>query len=253
MVASIAVLLEFGDSEGAVVLWRQEEEMRGIGRSGVCLAAVLVAGAMSAATASAAEYEMEGLPEAGRCVPSTPKTGEYKGAKCITLAAGKGNYNWLPGPGPKNKFEGTASLTKLETVGKYAVACSSGKYLGEYKTPKTVSLSIGLVGCLDQETEKKCQTSPTKEAEIETTVEGELGFIKGGEKPRVGLSLNSRPRLSSRAAPVPRPKFHQKSRRSRLKARRSAWIRPPNTMRSTFKLLYTAPGANRRPKNSKKA
>jgi len=164
--------------------------MRGIGRMGLCLVALLVCSATAAATATAAEYEVEGLPEFGRCVPaSPPKSGEYFGARCIKPAAGKGSYNWLPGPGAKPKFEATASLTKLETVGKYAIACSSGSYLGEYKTPKTVSLTIGLVGCLDQQTGKKCQTNPAKEAEIETTVPGELGFIKGGAKPQVGLDL----------------------------------------------------------------
>ena len=215
--------------------------MRGIGRMGLCLVALLVCSATAAATATAAEYEVEGLPEFGRCVPaSPPKSGEYFGARCIKPAAGKGSYNWLPGPGAKPKFEATASLTKLETVGKYAIACSSGSYLGEYKTPKTVSLTIGLVGCLDQQTGKKCQTNPAKEAEIETTVPGELGFIKGGAKPQVGLDLKPEAPILFTCGSGPPAEIPPEVSTLTLEGSVIGVIRPPNSMRSIFKLIYTA-------------
>jgi hypothetical protein len=212
--------------------------MRGIGRTGLCLVAVLACSGMAAATATAAEYEIEGLPEFGRCVPVTKGTGQYKGAQCLAPAGGKGNYNWLPGPGEKNKFEGTSSLTKLETVGQYAVTCSSGSYLGEYKTPKTVSLSIGLAGCLEKGTGRKCQSTPAKEAEIETTVEGELGFIKGGERPQVGLDLEpSVPIAFTCGLP---PELPTEITTLTLEGSVIGAIRPPNRMRSILKLVYTA-------------
>jgi hypothetical protein len=193
---------------------------------------------MAAATATAAEYEIEGLPEFGRCVADLSKTSEYKNAGCTQPAGGKGGYKWLPGPGEQNKFEGTSSLTKIETVGKYAVACSSGSYLGEYKTPKTVSLSIGLVGCLEKGTGRKCQSTPAKEAEIETTVEGELGFIKGGERPTVGLDLKpSVPIAFTCGLP---PELPTEITTLTLEGSVIGVIRPPNRMRSISKLVYTA-------------
>jgi hypothetical protein len=212
--------------------------MRGIRRTGLCLVAVLACSAMAAATSTAAEYEIEGLPEFGRCVPSPSKTGEYKNAGCTQVSPGKGGYHWLPGPGELNKFEGTSSLTKLETVGKYAVACSSGSYLGEYKTPKTVSLSIGLVGCLEKGTGRKCQSTPAKEAEIETTVEGELGFIKGGSLPKVGLDLKpSAPIVFTCGLP---PELPTEITTLTLEGSAIGVIRPPNRMRTIHKLVYTA-------------
>jgi hypothetical protein len=211
--------------------------MRGIGRTGLCLVAVLACTGMAAATATAAEYEIEGLPEFGRCVPDLSKSSPYKNAGCTQVAPGNGGYKWLPGPGELNKFEGTASVTKLETVGKYAVACSSGSYLGEYKTPKTVSLSIGLVGCLEKGTGRKCQSTPVKEAEIEATVEGELGFIKGGLKPKVGLDLKAGTIVFTCGLP---PELPTEITTLTLEGSVIGVIRPPNRMRSISKLIYTA-------------
>lgn len=212
--------------------------MRGIGRMGLCLVAVLACSAMTAATATAAEYEIEGLPEFGRCVPSLSKTGEYKNAGCTQVAPGNGGYKWLPGPGAKNKFEGSSSLTKLETVGKYGVVCSSGSYKGEYTKPKTVSLSIGLVGCLEKGTSRKCQTTPAKESEIETTVEGELGFIKGGLTPKVGLDLKPSSPIAFTCGTL--PELPTPITSLTLEGSAIGVIRPPNRMRTISKLVYTA-------------
>jgi len=156
----------------------------------LCLVVLLVMSAVAASTASAAEYELEGLPEFGHCVPSAPHKGEYKGRQCLTPQPGEGNYNWVPGPGPKPKFEGTISVTKLETVGKkFTIQCSFGVARGEYKSPKKATVALELVGCIRPENAQKCQTNPAKEAEIEASFEGELGFIKGGSTPKVGLDL----------------------------------------------------------------
>jgi hypothetical protein len=110
-----------------------------------------------------------------------------------------------------------------------------------------VSLSIGLVGCLDQQTGKKCQTNPAKEAELETVVEGELGFIKGGEKPKVGLSLKQSTPLVFTCGSGPPNEIPPEVSTLTLEGSAIGAIRPPNTMRSIFKLLYTAPGGKQVP------
>lgn len=210
-------------------------------RMGLCLAAVLTIGAIAASGASAAEYEMEGVPEFGRCQPAaTPKTGEYKGSHCLAPAFGKGSYNWSPGPGPKNKFEGTMSSTTLETVGKFKVSCNFGVARGAYVSPKTVSVTLELVGCVTP-TLQKCQNGP-EEAEIETTVEGELGFIRGGTKPIVGLDLKPSPAISFTCGLLPEVLTVVSVSGSVIGA-----IKPPNSMRSEFKLSYVATNGKQNP------
>jgi len=158
--------------------------MKRIKMGGAFLIVALVMSMAATASASAS------LPEFGRCVPSEAKKGEYFGNRCIKPAGGKGYYNWLPGPGENKKFAGSIGPVKLETVGGYGVVCSSGDFTGEYTGPKTESVTLALVGCLEKVTERKCETLPIKEGEIETTpIEGSVGFITGGEKPRVGLNL----------------------------------------------------------------
>jgi hypothetical protein len=158
--------------------------MKRIEMGGAIIVVALVVSIVATASASAA------LPEFGRCVPSEPKKGEYFGNRCVKPAGGKGYYNWLPAPGEKNKFAASAGPVKLETVGGFAISCSSGDFTGEYTGPKTESVTLALVGCLEKGTLRKCQTTPLKEAEIEPQpFEGGLGFITGGEKPRVGIDL----------------------------------------------------------------
>ena len=212
--------------------------MRRIG-TWLCLVALLVVGAVAATAASAAEE----LPALGRCVPATGKTGEYKGPYCVKKAPGNGTYNFVAGPGPNPKFEGTIGPTKLETVGgKYVVTCSFGVATGEYTGQKTAKVSLALVGCLNQ-LAQKCQTLPVKEGEIETQpLEGEFGFIKGGEHAKVGLDLKpAAPIAFSCGLPPELP--------TAVTVEGSAiglWT-PPNRMRSTFKARYTANGGKQNP------
>jgi hypothetical protein len=163
--------------------------MRRLTITGLCLTAVLAASAFAAAGASAA------LPEFGRCVKAAPHTGTYKYASCVVLApGGKGSYNWEPGPAALKKFEGTGELTTLETVGKVKVECAGSTFNGEYTGAKTETVTITLINCVDS-TKRFCQSNPAKEGEIETplALEGELGFIAGGERPMVGLDLKHSP------------------------------------------------------------
>ncbi len=219
--------------------------MRRIG-TWLCLAALLVACAATAPSAWAAEYEIQGLPEFGHCVPAaTPHTGEYVGRNCLAPAGGKGKYNWEPGPGPKAKFEGLISVTKLETVGKkFTVQCSSGAVHGEYKTPKTASVALELIGCLRLDTEQKCQVNPAKEAEIQASFEGELGFIKGGAKPKVGLSLKTpSPVVFSCGLPPELPTTVT------VEGAAIGLFKGIDRMRETFRLSYVAPGGKQSPES----
>jgi hypothetical protein len=154
--------------------------------TGLCVVAVFAVSLIVSAGASAA------LPELGRCVKVERKTGEYGYPNCLKLAAGKGSYDWLPGPGALKKFEGTATLsTTLETASKVKIACSNGTFNGEFTGTKTETVTVDLINCEDVATKAKCQSNPANEGEIETpqALEGELGFIVGGEKPLVGLDL----------------------------------------------------------------
>jgi hypothetical protein len=78
----------------------------------------------------------------------------------------------------------------LQTVGGAKVSCNFGSLTGEWTGAKTASVNLTFESC-QNEAKKFCQTSPAAAAVIKTEqpVAGELGFIKGGEKPKVGLDL----------------------------------------------------------------
>lgn len=209
----------------------------------LCLVILLAVGAVGASTASAAEYEMEGLPEFGHCVPAAPHTGEYKGAKCLAPAAGLGNYNWEPGPGPKAKFEGLASNVTFETIGKkFKVQCGFADVRGEYKTPKTASVTIEMVGCVRAETLQKCQISPAKEGEIEATFQGELGFISS--KPKVGLKLTTPSPINFSCGMPPEIPTPVSIEGSAI-----GLVKTIDNMSEVLKLSYTAPGGKQNPES----
>ena len=170
-------------------------------------------------------------------MPVKKGTGQYKGAQCLAPAGGKGTYNWLPGPGGKRKFAGSIGPVALATVGGFKVKCSSGDFTGEYTGTKTASVTLALVGCLNGATLQKCQTTPIKEAEIETQpIEAELGFIKGGERPKVGLDLKPAPPIAFDCGTFGEETHTLVS----VEGSVIGTIQPPNSMRATFKVIYTA-------------
>lgn len=154
---------------------------------GAAVLGTLTASAVLATTAVAA------LPEVGRCVKVTsPHTGEYAGRGCSLADGGKGSYDWFSGAGEHKKFEGVVSEpVTLETVGKRLVTCTStSRFSGEYTGPKEATLSVNLGECSYSRTGQSCQSSPLKAGVIEASgLEAKLGFIVGGEKPRVGWDL----------------------------------------------------------------
>jgi hypothetical protein len=98
-------------------------------------------------------------------------------------------------------------------------------------------VTLALVGCLNGETLQKCQTTPIKEGEIETQpIEAELGFIKGGEMPKVGLDLKPAPPIAFDCGTFGEETHMLVS----VEGSVIGAIQPANSIRSTFKVIYTA-------------
>lgn len=162
---------------------------RHIRMAGLCLSAAVAA--MAAATTVSAQAAP---PEFGRCVPATGHTGEYKGKICLAPAGGKGAYNWMPEPGPSPTYSGVGGKVSLETAGRQVITCAAATFEGTYTGAKTETVTVDLVGCIlsSSPSQQKCQTLPAKEGEIEASLEGEIGFIRSGEKLLVGLDLKAK-------------------------------------------------------------
>jgi hypothetical protein len=134
------------------------------------------------------------LPELGRCV-RVASGGAYSGAspRCTALSSTHtGHFEWLTGPGPKVKFNGGLSEPKLETISGRKLNCAAAVLKGEYTGYKTETIGhLALRGCRDVTANTSCQSNPLEPGLIESSIplEGELGFIKGGETPTVGWNL----------------------------------------------------------------
>jgi hypothetical protein len=173
--------------------------MRWTGKVGLCLVAVFAIGAAVTASASAAEYELAGLPEIGRCVQVAPKMGEYKGKSCVSPAApGKGRYDWQPGPGPNPKFTAIVEEPVLKTSSA-TITCSFGEAEGSYTNSKTLTVtSLILSGCqkagAKTVTESWCQNVGMFRGEVKTNeLTGEVGYIEhSGKKAKIGLDLKAK-------------------------------------------------------------
>jgi hypothetical protein len=170
--------------------------MRRLRMVGLGLACAVVATAVLAGTAPAFEYGLKSLPEFGRCVRLTTKTGNWAGAHCVHHEPGKGHYEWLPGPDTaKKKFTDQIMAPGFETTGttRVLVTCSSGTAEGEYTGEKTVTVTkLVLVMCKNPAVsgyKTWCQKELSATGEIEGTgLPGELGFIAKA-KTWVGLDL----------------------------------------------------------------
>jgi hypothetical protein len=144
--------------------------------------------------ASAEVNSAPALPTLGRCV-KVGSGGAFTRANCIVESPGsQGAFEWVPGPGAKPKFSAPIKQVILETTGGSAVSCGASALAGEWSGPKAASVSLTFKGCEKVSTKKPCQSSPTTAGEVSTSqpLEGELGFIKGGAKPKVGLDLKAK-------------------------------------------------------------
>jgi len=167
--------------------------MKAMRMAGLCLLLAAVSATLLAAPAGAVSTP----PEFGRCVKSATHTGSYKGVYCTAhpTKEGTGGYEWLPGPGPKPGFEGLGEGVTLETVGGTGVTCAASQFIGKYATAKTETLTVSLVGCTENATKANCQSSPVPASEgeiVSNEAEGELGFIKNGKTPIVGLDIKAK-------------------------------------------------------------
>jgi hypothetical protein len=212
---------------------------------GVCVAGVLAVSVLASASASAA------VPEVGRCTKLGTPVGAYKYKSCVIPSPGhNGPFEFEPGPGPKPKFSALISLVTLETVGKAAVKCGSGEFAGEWTGPKTASVSLLFGGCLNATTKKSCQTSPTAQADIKTeqALEGELGFIAGGEKPIVGLDVKPKsPSTVLLTFVCGGPPEVGVGEPWTVEGSVIGQIKPTNNMKLAFKLLYKAVAGKQMP------
>ena len=91
----------------------------------VCALAALAIGVAGAASASATDYPLTGLPEIGRCVKApTPLTGEFKGPKCVAKQLKKeGEYNWKPGAEKAGVKIRLVGFPTLETTDAKQIKC----------------------------------------------------------------------------------------------------------------------------------
>jgi hypothetical protein len=150
-------------------------------------------------------YSPAGLPEFGRCLKvvgvkeggTVVYHGDYENAACTKLSATKtGKYEWSDGPGTNNRFTGAAvvpltgpAVTIESAPNKHKVTCQAATDQGEITGPKTETVNITLTGC-ESGPSVPCQSEGASVGEIRTyTVEGEIGVIKGGEKPTAGVDL----------------------------------------------------------------
>jgi hypothetical protein len=137
------------------------------------------------------------LPELGRCVPSARKLGEFRGAHCNYEAGGRGNHNWLPGPGARKKFTSVIKSPALETPKSgVLISCASGKAEGEYTGVKTLKVTkLTFSGCAQAPAKGEasdCQNIGSPAGQIETKeLAGELGFIEVRPKAKVGVDLKA--------------------------------------------------------------
>jgi hypothetical protein len=154
--------------------------MRRTGVLGAVSLLLLVVGLACAAGASAAEYEMEGLPEAGHCVKVKRGMGEYLGGKCIQhKGTNGGEFNWLPAKESEHlKFSGTGGQTLLTVSNNpvRSVSCIQTNLHGEWTGRHTAVVHFELQACTNGEG-VQCQTGVVNKSEITGEAQATLGIV----------------------------------------------------------------------------
>jgi len=210
--------------------------MSRIRMAAMALVAVALAVAFAAAQASAA------LPEIGRCEPAASKNGNYKYKGCIIPANGTGAFEFHPEAGAKPKFDAVIGTPQLRTVGGKKIGCSTGGITGEWKGPKTATITtLAFEGCGTEKT--KCGTTPSATTISNSNpLEGELGLIVGGGKPLVGLDIRAKSPTTESVlsftcgTPVTEPPAEQWT----IEGSVIGSIKPPDKMVSEYRVLYAA-------------
>jgi alpha-tubulin suppressor-like RCC1 family protein len=195
-----------------------------------------------------------GLPELGRCVKaSTPKTGEFKGRKCIAKSpTHKGEYNWLPGPGasPAAEIHLTGTQVLETTTGKKVTCQFVFLEEGQVTSGKELTFKkMTMQGCNLLPSELRCfypEVQETGTIEFEGPYKAEIGFIPGSKlasNPWVGVDLKNENPVSSGTMfeafcgePFPAPATHKLKVTGSVIGR----VKPPNKMveNNEFLLSY---------------
>jgi len=217
-----------------------------------CALAALAVGVAGAASASATEYPLTGLPEIGRCVKAaTPKTGEFRRPTCVGKQANhEGEYNWLPGPGanPAAEIHLTGTQVLETTTGKKITCQFIFLEEGQVTSGKELTFKkITLQGC--NLGDKRCfypEIQETGTIEFEGPYKAEIGFIPGSKlasNPWVGVDLKNENPVSSGTMfeafcgePFPAPASHKLKVTGSVIGR----VKPPNRMveNNEFLLSY---------------
>jgi hypothetical protein len=157
--------------------------MKRIGIAGLCIAAVVATGVVSATAVAFSP------PEIGRCVKVAEKTGKFTSNTCIKLASTKlpGSYEWEPGA-VKTGLKTTGGIGTLETLNGTTVTCKTEASGGNFASPKTVTgVFVTFTGC--KSAGITCNTMGAKEGEIITNeLEGRIG-IENKLKKKVAFDL----------------------------------------------------------------
>jgi len=150
------------------------------------------------------------LPELGRCAKApTTKNGKttvyhgtYRYSNCVEGGSEFAKFEWVPGPGPNNKFTGLGKASTLETVGGARIKCVALTSAGEWTGTKTATMTARFTGCQLVSSKQPCQSSGASGGEIVTsTLTGSLGFIKdtfvAGPEVSVGIDFKDGPTIAS--------------------------------------------------------
>jgi alpha-tubulin suppressor-like RCC1 family protein len=245
--------VKFGSTEAKSFKVNSDSSITATSPAGTGTVDVTVTNAVgTSATSSADQFTYvhvasEDLPEFGRCVKVSSGKGAFTRRSCVPESVTHtGAFEWMPGPGPKPGFTIAAGATTLETA-KARISCASGQFSGEFTGTKTETLNVTFSGCHDIAS-KPCQSSPATAGEISTTqaLEGELGFIRAGLRPKVGVDVKPKSPattiLTFECREGPEAGTHVLIEGSVIGQDKTL-----NHMASHFKLLYKAAGTRQIP------
>src|SRR5205807_360274 len=144
-------------------------------------------------------------------------------------------------------FNGTIAHVALQTAAGSLIACTAGEFSGSYTSAVNETLSLAFTGCKNG-AGKACQSSPTAAGEITTAqaLEGELGFIRSGLRPKVGVDYKPK---------SPSPALLSFECREGLEAPTQVLVEgsviaqalPIDAMKTLVKLTFRAKGASQIP------
>jgi hypothetical protein len=116
----------------------------------------------------------------GRCVKLAKGEGggEYSDHNCTQEAGAAKRFHWVPGPGAKAGFAGSAPATIAQVQGgPTAIQCAHASVTGQYTGTTSEALGITFTGC--QLEKQACGSEGAAAGEVVTLpLEGELVMVK---------------------------------------------------------------------------